>query len=242
MVIITKVDVLAIGAHPDDVEAGAGGLVALITKLGHSVKIVDLTAGEMSSNGTTSIRRQEALKACDCLGAKDRVCLNIPDRNINIEEKNIMQLVKVIRESSPKLILCPYWEDRHPDHLRAAQLVHEASFHAGLSKVLTDFPPCRPSQIWYYFLSWSVEPRFIVDISEVYEQKMQALQSHQSQFSGSAGSNNTFLNTGLGSFLNLIQARDRYFGALISSKYGEGFITRGPLAIGNPLGLLEVAR
>ncbi|AEG59616.1 bacillithiol biosynthesis deacetylase BshB1 [Desulforamulus ruminis] len=235
-----KVDVLAVGAHPDDVEVGAGGVLAKMIRLGAAAGIVDLTAGEMASNGTVAERRRESVEAADHLGLSWRKCLGLPDRGIEVNQENVAALVELIREARPQLVLCPYWEDRHPDHVQACRLVQEACFDAGLSQRTTSFPPFRPQAVWHYFLSRSPEPKFIVDISEVYEIKKAALLAHDSQFGAGRKRTGTFLNSGAGNLPALIESRDRYYGALIGAHYGEGFTLGTPLAVYNPLALLEV--
>ena len=241
MVKVTKVDVLAFGAHPDDVEAGAGGLVAKFARAGLRVAIVDITAGEMSTNGTTEERAEEARRAGEILGLAWRKCLGIPDRDIALSKANLLQVVEVMRACQPRLVLCPFWEDRHPDHMQAARLVQEAHFDAGLLKVSTQSEAFRPAQVWHYYLSRASEPKFIVDISEHYITKRQALLAHQTQFGHQAEQLETFLNTGPGSFLALVESRDRYYGSLTGCMYGEGFTTTTALAL-DPLALLGVVQ
>nr|WP_315990532.1 hypothetical protein [Desulforamulus aquiferis] len=149
-------------------------------------------------------------------------------------------MVKILRECRPTLILAPYWDDRHPDHINTSRLVQESHFSAGLRKLLPDMEPYRPPQVWYYFLSKAAEPKFIVDISDVYNNKRSAVLAHETQFGNKAGRVETFLNYGPGSLLDLMESRDRYFGSLIGVLHGEGFTTKGPLALRNPLNLLEV--
>lgn len=230
---------LAFGAHPDDVEVGAGGLVARLVKSGLRVAIVDITAGEMSTNGTPDERAREAQRAGAILGVAWRKCLGIADRDIALTKPNLLQIVEIIRDFKPKLILCPYWQDRHPDHINAAKLVQEAYFDAGLCKVSTKSSAFRPAQVWHYFLSQASEPKFTVDISEYYSIKKSAILAHQTQFGSYLKLKDTFLNAGPGSLLSLIESRDRYFGSLIGCMYGEGFTTTTPLAL-DPMGLLGV--
>ncbi|GAB6180277.1 bacillithiol biosynthesis deacetylase BshB1 [Desulfotomaculum defluvii] len=231
---IIKIDVLAVGAHPDDIEVGTGGLVAKFINQGLKVGVVDLTAGEMSTNGTTEERRLEAQRAAQILGVAWRKCLGLPDRDVSLIKKNIQALVEVIRESRPQLILCPYWEDRHPDHVNAARLVKEANFDAGLKRFSHHLSAHRAKYIWHYFLSRSVEPQFVVDVSEFYEKKRAAIMAHQTQFGESLQQSETFLNTGPGSMLAIVESRDRFYGAITGCTYGEGFITTAPLAVKNP--------
>ncbi|MCL5781260.1 MAG: bacillithiol biosynthesis deacetylase BshB1 [Firmicutes bacterium] len=240
LVKVSKIDVMAVGAHPDDVEVGAGGLVATFVKSGLKVGILDLTAGELATNGTVEERQEEARRAGEVLGLAWRKCLGIPDRGITTGKENLLQLVEVIRESRPRLILCPYWEDRHPDHVHACRLVQEAWFDAGLTRIGCPLPPFRAGQIWYYFLARAAEPTFIVDVSACYHTKRSAIMAHETQFGKSLNSTETFLNAGPGSLLSIIESRDRYFGSLAGCMYGEGFTTGSPLAIHNPLALLGV--
>ncbi len=242
MTVISNIDILAIGAHPDDVEVGAGGLMAKFHKLGLKTAIIDLSAGELATNGTPEIREQEALQAAQVLRLSWRKCLNLPDRGLKTSRFNIDKLVRIIRESRPRLMLSPYWEDRHPDHVQAAQLVEEAWFDAGLTKIQTQSKPYRPLQLWHYFLSRAGEPKFIVDVSDDYALKREAILAHLSQFGKQANSQETFLNCGPGSMLAVVESRDRFFGSSIGCTYGEGFTTRTPLAIDNPLGLMGVPR
>lgn len=237
---VHKVDVLAVGAHPDDVEVGAGGVLAKLVQSGATAGIVDLTAGEMASNGTVEERRREAVEAAGCIGASWRKCLGLADRGIEINKTTVQLLVDVIREARPSLILCPFWEERHPDHVQACKLVQEAYFDAGLVKIASNFAPFRPETIWYYFLARATEPKFIVDVTEVYEIKRSALFAHASQFGKDTERAGTFLNSGPGNMVELVESRDRYFGALIGCRYGEGFTLSSPLAVRNPLSLLEV--
>ncbi|SHK28250.1 bacillithiol biosynthesis deacetylase BshB1 [Desulforamulus aeronauticus] len=238
----SNIDILAIGAHPDDVEVGAGGLMAKFNKLGLKTAIIDLSAGELATNGTPEIRGQEALQAAQVLGLSWRKCLNLPDRGLKTSRLTIDKLVQIIRESRPRLILCPYWEDRHPDHVQAARLVEESWFDAGLTKIQAQIKPYRPPQLWHYFLSRAGEPKFIVDVSDYYEIKREAILTHRSQFGRQASSQETFLNCGPGSMLAIVESRDRFLGSSIGYSYGEGFTTRTPLAIDNPLGLMGVPR
>lgn len=219
---------------------GAGGLVAKFADQGIRVGIVDLTAGEMSTNGTVEERRQEAQRAALTLGAVWRQCLGLPDRDIALLKDNIQALAKLIRVSRPQLIICPYWEDRHPDHINASKLTTEANFDAGLTKLAPHLPIHRAGGIWHYFLSKAVEAQFVVDVSPYYEIKRAAIMAHQTQFGQGLEQRETFLNTGPGSMLSIIESRDRFFGALTGCRYGEGFITSTPLAVKEPTLLMGV--
>lgn len=229
-----SVDIIAFGAHPDDVEIGCGGYVAKSVGLGYTVGIVDLTQGEMGSNGTVEGRRQEALEGAAILGAAWRENLAIPDRHVEINDDNLAKVVRVIRRFRPKIILAPYWEDRHPDHVGASNLINDAYFASGLKKFVPDLKGYRPAAVLYYFLNRTPkEPSFIVDVTEYHGKKQEAIAAHQSQFQMLAKGWETVLNSG--SYLNVLDSRDRYFGSLIGARYGEGFVTKYPVPMPDPM-------
>lgn len=228
-----KVNLIAFGAHPDDVEIGAGGLLAKEAALGYRVGIVDLTQGEMGTRGTPDVRSKEAQEAAKILGAVWRMNLELPDSGLSIDQESVMKLVKVIRTYRPDIILCPYWDDRHPDHVRTSQLVTEAHFKAGLKKLEPKLPAFRPSTILYYFLNRMENQSFIVDVSEHYPRKQEAIRAHFSQF-GDAGLKPLAV-LGLKAPLQFIDSRDRFQGAQIGTAYGEAFLVRTPIPIEDPL-------
>lgn len=228
-----KVNLIAFGAHPDDVEIGAGGLLAKEAALGYRVGIVDLTQGEMGTRGTPDVRSKEAQEAAKILGAVWRMNLELPDSGLSIDQESVMKLVKVIRTYRPDIILCPYWDDRHPDHVRTSQLVTEAHFKAGLKKLEPDLEAFRPSTILYYFLNRMENQSFIVDVSEHYLRKQEAIRAHFSQF-GDAGLKPLAV-LGLKAPLQFIDSRDRFQGAQIGTAYGEAFLVRTPIPIEDPL-------
>lgn len=223
-----SVDMIAFGAHPDDVEIGAGGLVAKETALGHKVGIVDLTEGELSTRGTVEIRKQEGLKAAKVLGASWRKNLYIPDGGVQVNQNNIDLVVRLIREYRPTVVLAPYWEDRHPDHVKAAFLIEEAVFKAGLVKYMPEMEPYRPRVVLHYYLNTPGEVSFIVDISDYFSVKWESLQAHHSQFgqSGVLGAKDP---------LSFVESRNRQYGAQIGRKYGEAFTTKIPVQLEDPI-------
>lgn len=224
-----QVQLLAFGPHPDDVELNVGGIIALHARKG-GVIVVDLTEGEMSSNGTVESRRQESREAAAVLGVQQRVNLHLPDGGINpYDPEQQRRVVTVIRRYRPDVVLLPYWEDRHPDHVATSQLIDIALFKSGLKMYETEgLDPFRPAR-WFYYLQHHVaNPDLVVDISEVFEHKLQGIQAYKSQFD-SHESFQTVINQPV--FLNKIRARDQYFGAMIGGEYGEGLIVKGPLAV-----------
>ncbi|GAV23080.1 bacillithiol biosynthesis deacetylase BshB1 [Carboxydothermus pertinax] len=232
-----KVDFLAFGAHPDDIECGIGGTIAKLTRLGYKVGLVDLTLGEMATNGSVEERQREACQAMEILGASFRVNLQIPDLGITLSRENVEKVVEVLRKAEPKVIAAPYWVDRHPDHEKAGHLVKEGFFNAGLKKVLPEIQPIkRPEKYLRYFLSITSTPSFIVDVTEYYSIKKKAVLAHISQFSQRPEFNQTFLNEG--QFLGRIESRDLFFGSQIGKRYGEGFVLQEYIELRHPLALL----
>ncbi|MHB0885672.1 MAG: bacillithiol biosynthesis deacetylase BshB1 [Bacillota bacterium] len=215
---------LAVGAHPDDVEIGMGGTVAVHAAAGHEVTVVDLTRGELSTNGTPAERATEALEAARILGA-ERENLGLPDLGFTVDADSIRALVEVIRRRRPAVVLGPYWEDRHPDHVRCSRLVTEACFAAGVAKFAPGLPPHRPAVVAYYFINTEAVPSFVIDVSPHYQRKLAALAAHRTQFIRPEGSAGTPLNDP--NFLSFVQSRDRLFGAKTGVTFAEGFVRRG---------------
>jgi N-acetylglucosamine malate deacetylase 1 len=220
-------DLLAFGPHPDDLEIGAGGTIARHTAMKLTVGLCDLTAGEMGSNGTPDERLNEAATACGVLGAAWRENLRWPDRGIGKDPAHLEQAVAFIRRHQPRTVAVPYWSDRHPDHGAASELLTEAVFNAGLRRYRSEGDAWRAGWICYYFINDSIDPSFVVDVSEHYEQKRQALDCHSTQLQPAAGRASTRLNTPL--FRQLIESRDAQFGARAGVRWAEGFVVREPL-------------
>lgn len=217
-------DIVAYGAHPDDLELAAGGTLALHCRQGYKVVGVDMTGGEMSINGTPTIRREEALRAGEILGLQGRLNLGLPDLGVRVEEKQIRVVVESIRKLKPKIILTQYWESHHPDHENTGLLLTKAFFLAALAKYPTDSPPHQTEAIYYYDLPPYVTPSFIVDITDVCEVKAEALRAHASQFLLQENSIPTQLNQA--GFLAGIKNRDAQWGWRSSCKYGEAFFSK----------------
>ncbi|MGA9118276.1 MAG: bacillithiol biosynthesis deacetylase BshB1 [Bacteroidota bacterium] len=230
-----KLDVLAIGAHPDDVDLSCGGTIIKLGKLGKGVGIVDLTRGEMGTRGTQEIRLQEALDAAKVLGVTIRENLGLPDGNIEGTMENKLPLVQVIRKYRPDVLLMPYWMDRHPDHEHAYTLSRESWFLAGLLKVETfddgkRQEPWRP-RAYYHYMQWhQFAPTFIVDITDEFEQRMECVRAFRSQFyDPSSQERETVLSTP--EFLEMLKTRMAYFGDRIGVRFGEPFFSEHPVKI-----------
>lgn len=222
------VDLLVFGPHPDDLEIGAGGAVARHVQLGSRVGLCDLTAGEMGSNGTIAERLAEAEAARAVLGAAWRVNLRWTDRAIGGAD-HIRSAAMLVRRARPRTVLVPYWDDRHPDHVAASQVLTEAVFNAGLRRFEPTIDAWK-ARVCYYFINDSVAPSFVIDVSDDYDRKRQALACHASQFRPVGGS---AVGTRLTSphFQQLIESRDAQFGALAGVAFAEGFVTRDPVIL-----------
>jgi bacillithiol biosynthesis deacetylase BshB1 len=224
-----SVDLLVFGPHPDDLEIGLGGTVARHCALGLRVGLCDLTAGEMGSNGTVDERLAEAESARQALGAAFRENLGWPDRRIGKDPAHLEQAVAFIRQHRPRVIAVPYWLDRHPDHGAASVVLTEAVFNAGLRRYAAAGDAWKPDWVCYYFINGSADPSFVVDVSEYYAQKRQALDCHATQFAAPRGEEAvlTRLNTPL--FRQMIESRDAQFGALAGVRWAEGVVVREPI-------------
>lgn len=225
-----QLDVLAFGAHADDVEIGMGGTIAKMAEEGLKVGICDLTEAELSSNGTVSLRKEEAEKAARILGVHERLHLSIPDRGLFLTEDHIRQVVTVIRKYRPKLVFAPYGEDRHPDHGNCAKIVEEAVFSAGIIHYqdLKKLPPHRPAALHHYMINGFHKPHFFVDVSRTFQKKLASLQAYESQFIKSSDSVSTPLVNG---YIETVESRERMFGKEAGVLYAEGFLTKKPLVL-----------
>jgi N-acetylglucosamine malate deacetylase 1 len=225
-----QLDVLAFGAHADDVEIGMGGTIAKFAEEGLKVGVCDLTLAELSSNGTVELRKQEAEKAAHILGVHERIHLSIPDRGLFLTEEHIRKVVSIIRTYQPKLVFAPYYEDRHPDHGNCAKIVEEAVFSAGIRNYEDEenLPAYRPTALHYYMINGFHKPHFIVDVSSTFQKKLASLQAYESQFVKREGSVDTPLVNG---YIETVESRERLFGQEAGVLYAEGFLTKKPLLL-----------
>jgi bacillithiol biosynthesis deacetylase BshB1 len=226
---MTEIDVLAVGAHPDDVEVGCGGVLALCTRAGMRVAIADLTGGELGTRGTRELRSDEARRAGDILGVQERVTLDLPDGGVGTDPAHRAVVVELLRRLRPRLVLAPYHlDDRHPDHAAAGRLVREAAFFGGVAR-WGDGDPHRPARVHHYLLHHLVEPTYVVDVTPVWEQRTAAVAAFASQFSAAPDDRRTAIDDG--GFLDLLAARARVYGAMIGVGRGEPFFCVGPLGL-----------
>jgi bacillithiol biosynthesis deacetylase BshB1 len=223
-----SVDVLVFGPHPDDIEIGLGGTVARHAAAGQRVGLCDLTAGELSSNGTPAQRQQEAAAAAAVLGAAWRHNLGWRDGGIEKTSETMRSAVDLIRRARPRAIAIPYWDDRHPDHVASSQVLRAAVFTSGLRRYETAEAPWRPDWLCYYFINDGATPSFVVDVSDHYQRKRDALACYRSQF---APREDEAVATRLTAttFTQLIESRDAQFGALAGVAFAEGIVVREPI-------------
>jgi N-acetylglucosamine malate deacetylase 1 len=224
---MATVDLLAFGPHPDDLEIGLGGTLAKHAALGHRVGLCDLTRGELASNGTPEQRIVEAEEARIVLGAAWRENLALPDRAIGSAPAHARLVAELIRRWRPRAIALPYWQDRHPDHLAAANLLRDGVFNAKLQKYEADGDPWQPEWVCFYFINDAGTASFVVDVSDYYDIKRKALACYRSQFTRATGSAVTRLNGP--DFNQLIESRDAQFGALAGVRFAEGIVTTEPV-------------
>jgi bacillithiol biosynthesis deacetylase BshB1 len=238
-----KLDILAFGAHPDDVELGCGGTLLAAVAEGKKVGIIDLTQGELGTRGTVADRLKEGLLAGEIIGAAVRENLGMKDGFFVNDQAHQMMIVEVIRKYQPDIILCNAPEDRHPDHGKAAKLVADAAFLAGLVKVQTTYNDIaqtawRPSHVFHYIQSRNLQPNFVVDISKHMDQKMASILAHASQFyNPNSNEPNTFISSD--SFLEFIKGRAKEFGQQVGVQYAEGFISEKMIGIQSFDGLIQ---
>ena len=233
---MAKVDVLVFGAHPDDIEIGCGGTLIKLTDAGRSVVLVDMVRGELGTRGSAQIREQEAAAAAEILGVTARENLELEDGNVRSTSEAKHKVAEAVRRWKPQMVFVPYWEDRHPDHAHASELAYEGVFLAGLPRYETDQEAYRPDQLIYYMGWVEFEPTFIVDITDQFERKMEAIYAYCTQFKREASPDpQTRLTSEETDWF--MRSRMAYYGSLIGKRYGEAFLIRGRLAVEDPLSL-----
>jgi bacillithiol biosynthesis deacetylase BshB1 len=236
-----KLEVLAIGAHPDDIELSCSGTIAKLVKQGRAVGILDLTRGELGTRGNATLRAREATQAAKILGVRVRENLGLKDGNIELNRRNTLKLVTAIRKYRPAILFIPYSSERHPDHEHAYQLAKEAWYYSGVGKIRTTDRGklqrrFRPDYYFEYMMLHSFTPSFIVDISDVYMTRVAAIKAFSSQFFNPKSKDpETFLSTER--FMDFLETRAWYFGHLIGTEYGEPFFSIKPIGVTDLFGL-----
>ena len=222
---MTTVDILAIAAHRDDVELTCGGTLIKAARQGRRTAVLDLTQGEMGTRGSAALRAAEASRAAEVLGLCARENLDLPDAGIVNTPETRTVLARVIRRYQPRVVIAPSRQGRHPDHITTAQLVRDACFLAGLAKVAPDLPKHRPHKVLHSitYRQDFERPSFVVDISDEFEQKLEAVRCYSSQFDGATQAGEVYPNGE--PLYDLVRHYAAYYGALIRTQYGEPFVT-----------------
>lgn len=239
---MVKLDILAFGAHPDDVELGCSGTLAKEVSLGKKVGIIDLTRGELGTRGSVAIRNTESEKASAILGVQVRENLDMRDGFFTNDEAHQLRIIEMIRKYQPEIVLCNAIQDRHIDHGKGSQLVSDACFLSGLTKIETQYngqqqAAWRPKVVYHYIQWQTITPDFVVDISDYMTQKMEAVQAYASQFYD-PNSMEPVTPIASKNFLESIQYRAQDLGRLVGVTYAEGFTTERYVAV-NSIGDLK---
>lgn len=237
-----KVDVLAIGAHPDDVEFGCGGTLLKLISEGKKVVVIDLTQGELGTRGTAETRAIEAANAAKLMGLTARENLKMKDGFLNNSEEYQMRIVQMIRKYQPDIVFCNAWDDRHPDHAKGAKLASDACFLSGLIKIETSYnnqkqEAWRPKHIFHYIQWKHLQPEFVVDISQFIDKKIEVCKAYETQLYN-ANSQEPITHTATKDFLESLTYRAQDLGRLSGVEYAEGFTSERLLAFKNFDGII----
>lgn len=230
-----KLDILAFGAHPDDVELGCSGTIAKEVSLGKKVGIIDLTRGELGTRGSVEIRNSESAKASEILGVSVRENLDMRDGFFINDEAHQLKIIQMLRKYRPEIVLCNAITDRHIDHGKGSKLVSDACFLSGLVKIETELngekqQAWRPKVVYHYIQWQNIEPDFVVDISGFLDKKMESVLAYGSQFYD-PNSNEPVTPIASKNFLDSVKYRAEDFGRLVGVEYAEGFTTERYLAV-----------
>lgn len=232
---IGKVDILAIGIHPDDIELSCSGTLLKQKDKGSRIGLLDLSEGELGTRGDRDQRAKEANAAASMLGADFRVILDLGDGFFTWEKSAIIQIIRIIRASRPEIVLCNAMEDRHPDHGRAAKLSADACFLSGLARIETDWENMvqdrwRPSKVLHYIQDYYRPPDVLVDITPYQARKMEVIRQFSSQFYNPDSDEPSSPISGK-EFLDFVEAKGRVYGRYIHVEFAEGFESQRPLGI-----------
>ncbi len=236
-----KLDILVLAAHPDDAELGCGGTIAKHVSLGKKVGIIDFTRGELGTRGTIETREREANASGKILGLSARENLNFKDGFFQNDESHQREVVRMIRKYQPDIVLANAIHDRHPDHGKGSALAFHSCFLAGLAKIETKEndtvqKPWRPHVLYHYIQSQMITPNFVVDVSDFWNKKMEAVKAFKSQFHDPKSNEpETYISSE--GFLKMLEARGIEFGHAIGAHYGEGFTVNRTIGVNNLTGI-----
>ena len=222
-------DVLAIAAHPDDVEQSCGGTLLRMAEAGYRTGVIDLTAGDMGSRGNPELRMEEARAAGSLLNLRFRGNMRFPDARLENTLSARMTLAMQIRRLRPRTVILPYWEARHPDHYRASEIGFEACFLAGLRKLDGNSEPHRPYKVIYSSIYANVTPSFVVDITRHFDRRMDSLMAYRSQYGDASPASDLFPDSA--EIRDRHAAIARYYGNLIGAKYGEAYVVKETMRV-----------
>ncbi len=232
-----KLDAIAFGAHPDDVELGCGGTIIKLGAQGYKIGVVALTRGEMGTRGSAEIRAREFAAAARVMGVSMHKALDMPDGRVEPNWENKVKVIREIRAHQPRVVFAPYWVARHPDHEAASRIIREASYLAGLKRLDTGQEAYRPFKVLFYQSRFEFSPSFVVDISSSHDKKLEAIMSYESQFNNpnktDHGTDETLISRP--DFITRIETRDRQYGTYVGVEFGEPFLTREALRIDDPV-------
>ena len=237
-----KLDVLAFGAHPDDVELSCSGTIIKMVRAGKKVGVVDLTRGELGTRGSAEIRDREAASAAEVLGLTARENLRFQDGFFVNDESHQLSIARMVRKYKPDIVLANAPEDRHPDHGRGAAVVVDGCFISGLRRVETELDgqvqdAWRPKHVFHYIQDRFIKPDFVIDITDFFDGKIDSIKAYSSQFfDPDSKEPESYISTK--NFWDFIDARHREMGHFIGAKYGEGFVAGNPLKLASPLDLI----
>ncbi len=232
-----KLDILAIGVHPDDVELSCSGTLLKHIAMGKKCGILDLTCGELGTRGSGELRLVEAANAAKILGVSVRENLKMADGFFKNDKEHQLEIIKIIREYQPEIILCNAVSDRHPDHARAAELVSDACFYTGLIKVPTTFngkeqAAWRPKAVYHYIQDRQLKPDFVVDITSFIDKKMEAINAFKSQFYD-PNSKEPESPISVANFFDVVKGKMSVFGRDAGYDYAEGFTVERTMGVNN---------
>ena len=239
-----KLDILAFGVHPDDVELSCGGTLIVEIRNGKKVGVIDLTKGELGTRGTADTRKEEAAIAAKILGVHLRENLGMRDGFFKNDEEHQMQVIRKLRQYQPDIVICNAINDRHPDHGRSSKLISDSCFLAGLMKIETEFDgekqlAWRPKHVFHYIQDRYYEPDFLFDISDVFEQKLESIKAYSTQFyNPELDEPQTYISTP--AYFETIISRHKMFGKRIGVDYAEGYITEKRIGIKSFDGIIQV--